>query len=202
MAWAPWEYGLFLAAGDAMGNIHIIFRQDNDVWQSFNFKAHDSGVNSLSWGPPTEPAMFTMEAQPSDVLALPKKRLVSGGIDHLIKVWENAEGNNFAELKTLKHHTGWVRDVAWCNNIGLATDMIASCSEDGKALVWKSTKDGWEHKVLTSGAIPVWKVSWSPVGNLLAVSMGDNTVQIMKETQGGEWETVSKANEEGNLEDM
>ena len=113
--------------------------------------------------------------------------------------------NKFDQMTVLKHHTGWVRDVAWCNNIGLSCDMIASCSEDGQAVVWKSKKEGgWntEPKTLVKGAIPVWKVSWSPVGNLMAISMGDNTVNVMKEIQGGEWEIVSKANEEGNLEDL
>lgn len=43
-------------------------------------------------------------------------------------------------------HDDWVRDVAWCNNIGLLHDTIASCSEDNKVKIWKLTKDGWESK--------------------------------------------------------
>jgi len=37
---------------------------------------------------------------------------------------------------------------------------------------------------------------------MLAVSGGDNQVQVFKETSNGEWEVVSKINEEGVLEDI
>ena len=72
-------------------------------------------------------------------------------------------------------HEDWVRDVAWCNNIGLLQDTIASCSEDNKVKVWKkdATKDEWKAKEINLN-IPVWKVSWSQIGNMLAVSGGDN----------------------------
>ena len=39
---------------------------------------------------------------------------------------------------TIGSHTDWVRDVAWCSNIGLMHEMIASCSEDAKCKVWVS----------------------------------------------------------------
>lgn len=48
---------------------------------------------------------------------------------------------------------------------------------------------------------PAWKVSWSQVGNMLAVSGGDNQVFVYKETSNGDWEVVSKVNEDGVLED-
>jgi len=44
-------------------------------------------------------------------------------------------------------------------------------------------------------------VSWSQVGNLLAVSGGDNIVNIYKEAPNGEYEVVSKVNDEGVLEE-
>jgi hypothetical protein len=36
----------------------------------------------------------------------------------------------------------------------------------------------------------------------LAVSGGDNQVVVFKEAPNGEWETVSKVNEEGLLEEV
>jgi hypothetical protein len=36
----------------------------------------------------------------------------------------------------------------------------------------------------------------------LAVSGGDNNVIVLKESQNGEWATVSKVNEEGVLEEV
>lgn len=38
----------------------------------------------------------------------------------------------------LGEHGDWVRDVAWCSNIGLMHEMIASCSEDMTCKVWKN----------------------------------------------------------------
>ena len=34
-------------------------------------------------------------------------------------------------------HEDWVRDVAWCNNIGLSYDLIATVGEDQKLKIWK-----------------------------------------------------------------
>jgi len=44
-------------------------------------------VNGLSWAPSTEPAMLS---QPSNdkKYTLPPKRLLSGGNDNQVKVWE------------------------------------------------------------------------------------------------------------------
>jgi protein transport protein SEC13 len=59
IAWAPWEYGLVLAAGSADGRLHIIRRKGDDTWTKYVEAAHDGGVNSISWGPPTEPSMLS-----------------------------------------------------------------------------------------------------------------------------------------------
>jgi hypothetical protein len=73
--------------------------------------------------------------------------------------------------------------------------------------IWRRTpgsdpsKDEWNAKEININT-PGWKVSWSQVGNLLAVSGGDNQVLVLKEAPNGEWDTVSKVNEEGVLEDV
>lgn len=61
ISWAPWEYGLILAAGSADGKIHILQRKGDDTWSSIEFAAHDGGVNAISWGPATEPSMLSQE---------------------------------------------------------------------------------------------------------------------------------------------
>jgi protein transport protein SEC13 len=38
---------------------------------------------------------------------------------------------------------------------------------------------------------PVWRVSWSVTGNVLAVSYGDDSVQLWKQNIQGQWEHVS-----------
>jgi len=42
----------------------------------------------------------------------------------------------------------------------------------------------------------VWRVSWSLMGNILAVSTGDNAVSLWKESVDGEWKNL-KTVEEG-----
>ena len=59
ISWAPWEYGLILGAGSADGKIHIVSRKGDDTWSLASFNAHDGGVNSLSWGPSTDPSMLS-----------------------------------------------------------------------------------------------------------------------------------------------
>ena len=61
IAWAPWEYGLILAAGSADGRIHIIQRKQDDTWNKTTIEAHDGGVNAVSWGPSTEPSMLSQD---------------------------------------------------------------------------------------------------------------------------------------------
>jgi WD40 repeat protein len=76
---------------------------------------------------------------------LPPKRLTTGALDNLVKVW-TFQDNKFVETSTMKDHTDWVRDVAWCNNIGLMYDMIASCSEDQTVQIFKKDPklEGWK----------------------------------------------------------
>lgn len=53
-------------------------------------------------------------------------------------MWELRDGEQDPIQTTLGSHQEWVRDVAWCSNIGLMHEMIASCSEDGTCKVWIS----------------------------------------------------------------
>lgn len=134
--------------------------------------------------------------------SLPPKRIVSGGNDKLVMIWEFREGDfSNPTGQKIGTHDDWVRDVAWCSSIGLMYDMIASCSEDKCVKVWKhdqKTKDKpWsETKITFKENVPLWKVSWSQVGNLLAVSGGDNQVHIMSEDTTGEWKEIQIVNED------
>ena len=134
--------------------------------------AHKEGVNGISWGPSTEPAVLMQsissfvedkaDAVMPDKFKLPAKRLVSGGNDNAVNLFEFVDET--VRVTKIGEHQDWVRDVAWSNNIGLLHDTIASCSEDGTVRVWRHlAKDqAWASKeVKISEKIPLWKVSWS-----------------------------------------
>ena len=100
----------------------------------------------------------------------------------------------------LAGHNDWVRDVAWCPNIGVAQHTIVSCSQDRTVVIWKSadgSKDSWTQRPLTAEPFPdtLWRVNFSPAGNLLAVAGGDNHVSMWRETSEGEWECVSNVDQ-------
>lgn len=96
----------------------------------------------------------------------------------------------------LSGHSDWVRDVAWAPNIGVPFHTIVSCSQDRTVLVWKSA-DGsagtWSMRPLRAEPFPdtLWRVNFSPGGNLLAVAGGDNHVTMWRENAEGEWESVA-----------
>lgn len=104
--------------------------------------------------------------QEKSKFTLPPRRLASGGNDNKIKVWEFKESDQKPTEHLIGQHDDWVRDVAWCDSIGLAYDMIASCSEDKTCKVWrhdKKTKQEWSEtsKITFKEQVPLWKVSWS-----------------------------------------
>lgn len=52
---------MILAAGSADGKIHIIQRKGDDTWNLVSFEGHNGGVNSISWGPSTDPSMLSQQ---------------------------------------------------------------------------------------------------------------------------------------------
>jgi protein transport protein SEC13 len=133
-------------------------------------------------------------------------------MDGKAKIWqENPTTSQFdmvSELASDKAntHDDWVRDVAWCSNIGTMRDMIATVGEDHRLKIWKNehtSEDakGWTLDWDKSFQEPVWKCTWSPVGFMLAVSFGDNQTRVFKANQDGEWEQVSQINEKGELQE-
>jgi protein transport protein SEC13 len=94
-------------------------------------------------------------------------------------------------------HTDWVRDVAWAPCLLPNYNTVASCSEDRTVIIWtqdmttvndennsnsdRATTTGeWVGTVMHTFDEPVWRVSWSITGHLLAVSSGDSTVTMWK----------------------
>ena len=102
VAWAPWEYGLLLAAGTAEGLLYVFMRTHDDQWVRLKkIVAHQSGVNGISWGPATEPAILAPDNSASagagGKFQPPPKRLVTGGNDNMVKMWLIRDGEQDAE---------------------------------------------------------------------------------------------------------
>lgn len=132
-------------------------------------------------------------------------RFVSAGFDNMIRVWSLEHASSrWTEEATLEGHTDWVRDVAWSPNVGLPYSTIASCSQDGSVLIWSQYNNGqssnhngasawvkYEIKDERFAGAALWRVSWSVTGNLLAVSSGESTVTLWKESLDHEWQCIS-----------
>uniref|UniRef100_A0A6G1S8G9 Protein SEC13 homolog n=1 Tax=Aceria tosichella TaxID=561515 RepID=A0A6G1S8G9_9ACAR len=154
-----------------------------------------SGVNSAGAGGLNATAIsgdtVTMLSKPVLV-----ERLVSGGCDSLVKIWKyDRDSDKWIEERQLDAHTDWVRDVAWAPSIGLPKWYIASCSQDKKVIIWTNAEGPngheWESKVLNDFNDIVWHVSWSVMGNILAVSCGENRVSLWKEDMNGDFRCIS-----------
>eukprot|EP01119_Soliformovum_irregulare_P008444 TRINITY_DN21560_c0_g1_i1.p1 TRINITY_DN21560_c0_g1~~TRINITY_DN21560_c0_g1_i1.p1 ORF type:complete len:308 (-),score=56.73 TRINITY_DN21560_c0_g1_i1:37-960(-) len=192
---APHEFGLSLAAASSDGTISVLTFK-GEQWDNEKIpQAHQIGVNSVSWAPAIAPGSIVS----GSASQTPVKRLVSGGCDNLVKIWRYSEQENAWRLEeTLDQHTDWVRDVAWAPNIGLPSNTIASCSQDGTVAIWSQdvNSNKWEKRVLPKFPDVVWRVSWSIAGNILAISTGDNKVSLWKENLENEWKCISQLEDE------
>lgn len=181
--WAPWELGLVLLVGSADGCISLVSRVAEDRWEALKFVGHPAGVNAVSWSP----------AAPSSILAAEetylRRKFVSGGPDG-VKLWVYGESGYTAEFLERGPH---VKDVEWNRE----NDMIAACTNDGKVLVWNA--EGGQQQEVLSLKCPVWSVSWSLSGGLLAVTSEDNNTRFLRRNLEGAWELVTTIGENGVL---
>ncbi|OAA62808.1 nuclear pore complex protein [Niveomyces insectorum RCEF 264] len=215
VAWAPHEAGCLLACASSDGAVSVLAFQDNR-FEHTTFAAHGGlGVNGVSWAPATSagsliasnpPATGGGANPPATTNNNNNRRFVTGGSDNVLRIWAwdpaaaSGAGGYVAEGAPLTGHTDWVRDVAWSPTV-LQTSYIASASQDKTVRIWTADAaptggsggggggENWTSKVLTFDA-PVWRVSWSLSGNVLAVSTANNQITMWKENLKGEWECV------------
>ncbi|TFA98136.1 hypothetical protein CCMA1212_010132 [Trichoderma ghanense] len=195
VSWSPHEAGCLLACASSDGNVSVLEFKDNSV-DHVTFPAHGLGVNSVSWAPATTPGSIVSSTPGPG--ATGNRRFVTGGSDNLIKIWafDPASQSYKQEGEALTGHSDWVRDVAWSPTV-LQKSYIASASQDKTVRIWTSDQPSggqWASKVLNFEA-PVWRVSWSLSGNVLAVSCADNKVSLWQENLRGEWECVKSIEE-------
>ncbi|KAL5722360.1 Protein transport protein S13 A [Ranunculus cassubicifolius] len=183
ICWSPHDVGLVLGCGSSDGTISVHTARSDGGWDVMKIdEAHPIGVTSVSWAP-------------VDIVSAndPIQKIVSGGCDNAVKFWKLDHGTWKADAPAMYMHKGWVRDVAWAPNLGLPKSTIASASQDGTVIIWTLGKQGekWEGKILKDFGTPVWRVSWSLTGNILAVADANNDVTLWKEAVDGEWQQVS-----------
>eukprot|EP00937_MAST-01D_sp_MAST-1D-sp2_P006995 g6995.t1 len=222
IAWAPHEHGLCLACASSSGNVSILEYTAAGWAVTSNFTASDLGCNSVSWAPAHAAggaaAAAADEGKGEDEGGVGGdgaplvRRLVTGSCDKNVKVWAlGADGKWAPEAEQPQGpgalHTDWVRDVAWSPTT-LPVSTIASCGEDKRVYVFtQDPQTGrWSAPKQVGGSFdaPVWRVSWSVSGNVLAVSSGDHAVSLWKEVQetgpnGAQWQKISDVAEDGSL---
>ena len=188
VAWAPNEYGLILAAASSDGNVSWHQHVNNSDWTHNLFEASRMGCNAVSWAPFNAPGSTPGAGQGHAL------QLVTGSCDGVARIWrKNPTAPNFELVHELKgSHTDWVRDVAWAPTSSVPTNTIATCSEDKTVFVHTQGADGqWSSVKLRDFDKPVWRVSWSITGNVLAVSTGDSAVTLWKESIDHKWVELS-----------
>ena len=114
----------------------------------------------------------------------------------MVKIWNfEYKSDEYQCTAEMNEHANWVRDVAW-SPIPTSTShsVVASCSEDKSVIIWKEQNRKWIAAEKIQCNAKVWSVSWSELGNILAVALGENTVQLYKEGNDGKWQNVTKLN--------
>jgi len=200
VAFSPWEFGLHLASASSDGTVTVHSRKNDHTWSTKSFHAHANGVMAVSWSPMATPAAMSLGVASTGAQNSSSQRLVTGGCDNQVRIWRFDEGvNEWSETHQMTNngHSDWVRDVAWRPNVGVPTSTIASCSEDQSVIIWNQETEGgpWTNAQTLKLNGPVWRVSWSVTGTVLAVASGDNHVTLYKETLDGSWENTWRWNE-------
>lgn len=141
------------------------------------------------------------------------KRLATCSSDRTVKVLDIVNGTPSTKAETLEGHQGPVWQVAWAHpTFG---DILASCSYDGKVIIWKDngagsgnntasgpygsqsaygasgyTAGGWtkikEHTLHTAS---VNSISWAPheLGSILACASSDGNLSVLTFNNDGTW---------------
>ena len=103
--------------------------------------------------------------------------LVSGSADRTVKIWTTYGGAS-RPLQNYENHKGGINVVQWGPPGAKGNRLLASCSDDGTALLWDveygkvlHVLDGKKMRAFTA-------MSFSPNGKLIATGDQDGVVQI------------------------
>ena len=205
VAFAPHEFGLMLAAASSDGRVSVLQHDSsNQTWIVDYLQDCPMGVNAVSWAPAGayyQPASSSASGEGESPAAASEPELphlVTAGCDNTLRFWQRASAAGEwiqqdvpqCAADSKYSHSDWVRDVAWAPSMVPNHNRVASCSEDGQVLIWTqdSPTQPWKAQLVKQFDTPVWRVSWSATGHVLAVSSGDSTVTLWKEgLSDGTW---------------
>lgn len=217
VAFAPHGFGLVAAAAGSDGRVSVLTHREDDSWDVEYVRDNALGVNAVDWAPYDA---YDIDSDFGDGVdggggdsgnvgnkSPPRPRLVTGGCDNHVRFWvRSADGLSWDENTSSvpAAHTDWVRDVAWAPSIVPGMNLVASCSEDRSVVLW--TQEGgegkpWVPQTLNVFENPVWRLSWSGTGNVLAVSSGDGDVTLWKRTMDGTWGMVGSVDDGARVEE-
>eukprot|EP00521_Asterionellopsis_glacialis_P007966 CAMPEP_0195281164 /NCGR_PEP_ID=MMETSP0707-20130614/597_1 /TAXON_ID=33640 /ORGANISM="Asterionellopsis glacialis, Strain CCMP134" /LENGTH=347 /DNA_ID=CAMNT_0040340023 /DNA_START=106 /DNA_END=1149 /DNA_ORIENTATION=- len=215
VAFCPHEFGLMCAGASSDGRVSVLTHQSDNTWSVEYIRDNALGVNAVSWAP--YGAYYGASSSNNnnhdgddddhdENEEDEQPRLVTGGCDNRIRFWikhkdtglwvHDEKSNSFG---TEVSHTDWVRDVAWAPCILPNVNVVASCSEDRRVIIWTQTNGAgqeWKPTLLHTFDSPVWRLSWSVTGHMLAVSSGDNDVTLWKSGLDGVWTQMDTTVEE------
>ena len=182
-----------LACASSDGHVSIISQTEQGGWQTEMYPVSNMGLISVSWAPASH---IGSQSNNHEI-----RRFVTAGCDYQVYIFRkvvSTQATSWEREHALSGHSDWVRDVAWAPPSGIPMNTIASCSEDGAVFIWNQhePEGPWNRTELPRFSAPVWRVSWSLTGTLLAVSCGDNTVTLWKETLSGKWQQVNEVESE------
>lgn len=194
--WAPHELGALQLACAGSDGALVVLTHDAATGGFAAAKlerAHLLGCTAVSWAPAAPPGSLVSPGAAGGPLV---RKLATGGCDSLVKIWAQDErsGGWAPDGPPLRGHRDWVRDVAWAPNLGLPSNSVASCGQDGLVLVWTQAEPGggWAARELADfRPSPVWRVAWSVFGGVLAVCE-QARVTLWKEAPDGVWAQVAQ----------
>lgn len=116
------------------------------------------------------------------------KKLATSSSDKTIKIFDVEGTDNYKLAETLVGHDGPVWQVAWAHpKFG---SILASCSYDGKAIIWKEQPETQQWSIIAEHAIHLASVNsvlWAPheLGAVLLCTSSDGRVSVIDFNEDG-----------------